>query len=96
MNVANVQACLDQVQDTGLYSLINLFSGGALLQLAVVAVPFPRDVFDTTALTVSGWLLCLSAGLVAPLGIWLASRVGSSERGVRAGGAVADPQRRGR
>jgi preprotein translocase subunit SecY len=38
VNVANVQSCLDQVQDSGLYSLINLFSGGALLQLTIFAL----------------------------------------------------------
>ena len=38
VNVANVQACLDGVDNTGLYSLINLFSGGALLQLTIFAL----------------------------------------------------------
>ena len=38
VNVANVQTCLNQVQDQGLYSLINLFSGGALLQLTIFAL----------------------------------------------------------
>ncbi len=38
VNVANVRSCLDQVQDQGLYSLINLFSGGALLQLTIFAL----------------------------------------------------------
>jgi preprotein translocase subunit SecY len=38
VDVANVQTCLDQVQDQGLYSLINLFSGGALLQLTIFAL----------------------------------------------------------
>ena len=38
VQVANVQTCLDQVQDQGLYSLINLFSGGALLQLTIFAL----------------------------------------------------------
>jgi Ca2+-transporting ATPase len=50
---------------------------GVVLQLAVVALPLLHDVFDTTSLTGAGWLLCLSAGLVAPTGIWLAGRVGS-------------------
>jgi magnesium-transporting ATPase (P-type) len=50
---------------------------GIVLQLAVVAVPLLHDVFDTTSLTGGGWLLCLSAGLVAPVGIWLTGRVGS-------------------
>ncbi len=38
VHVANVQACLADVGDNGLYSLINLFSGGALLQLSVFAL----------------------------------------------------------
>ena len=38
VDVANVQTCLNQVQDQGLYSLINLFSGGALLQLTIFAL----------------------------------------------------------
>jgi Cation transporting ATPase, C-terminus len=45
---------------------------GIGLQLAVVAVPLLHDVFDTTSLTGAGWLLSLSAGLVAPIGIWVA------------------------
>ena len=46
---------------------------GIVLQLAVVALPL-LQVFDTTSLTVAGWLLCLSAALVAPIGILLASQ----------------------
>ncbi len=38
VNVANVQSCLNAVQDQGVYSLINLFSGGALLQLTIFAL----------------------------------------------------------
>ena len=39
VNVANVQACLDDTARTaGIYSLINLFSGGALLQLTIFAL----------------------------------------------------------
>jgi len=39
VHVANVQACFAQVEnDSGLYGLINLFSGGALLQLTVFAL----------------------------------------------------------
>jgi preprotein translocase subunit SecY len=38
VNVANVQACLADVQDSGLYQLVNLFSGGALLQLTIFAL----------------------------------------------------------
>jgi preprotein translocase subunit SecY len=38
VNVANVQACFTQVQNEGVYGLINLFSGGALLQLTVFAL----------------------------------------------------------
>ena len=36
VNVAGVQSCLDDVGNTGIYSLINLFSGGALTRIAVV------------------------------------------------------------
>jgi len=38
VNVGNVQACISQLQEGGLYSLINLFSGGALLQLTIFAL----------------------------------------------------------
>ena len=38
VNVANVQSCLNAVQNQGVYSLINLFSGGALLQLTIFAL----------------------------------------------------------
>jgi preprotein translocase subunit SecY len=38
VNVANVQKCFTQVQNEGVYGLINLFSGGALLQLTVFAL----------------------------------------------------------
>jgi preprotein translocase subunit SecY len=41
VNVANVKECLDlasQGDNAGLYSLINLFSGGALLQLTIFAL----------------------------------------------------------
>ena len=38
VNVANVQACINQLEEGGLYSLINLFSGGALLQLTIFAL----------------------------------------------------------
>ena len=33
-----MQSCLDDVGNTGIYSLINLFSGGALLQLTIFAL----------------------------------------------------------
>ncbi len=38
VNVANVQDCLNDVDNTGIYNLINLFSGGALLQLTIFAL----------------------------------------------------------
>jgi preprotein translocase subunit SecY len=41
VHVSNVQRCIDIAQDgdnAGLYSLVNLFSGGALLQLTVFAL----------------------------------------------------------
>ena len=38
VHVANVQACINQLEEGGLYSLINLFSGGALLQLTIFAL----------------------------------------------------------
>ncbi len=38
VNVRNVQSCVSQVQNESLYGLINLFSGGALLQLTVFAL----------------------------------------------------------
>ena len=41
VDYGNVQACVDQLaggESAGIYSLINLFSGGALLQLSVFAI----------------------------------------------------------
>jgi preprotein translocase subunit SecY len=38
VNVANVQACFDATKNSGLYGLINLFSGGALLRLTIFAL----------------------------------------------------------
>ena len=38
ISYTNVQTCLSQVQTGGLFGLINLFSGGALLQLSVFAL----------------------------------------------------------
>jgi preprotein translocase subunit SecY len=38
VNVSNVKDCVDQTKNSGLYSLINLFSGGALLRLTIFAL----------------------------------------------------------
>jgi preprotein translocase subunit SecY len=38
VNVGNVQTCFDQTKNDGLYGLINLFSGGALLRLTIFAL----------------------------------------------------------
>jgi preprotein translocase subunit SecY len=38
VNYSNVQACVNQIDNTGLYGLVNLFSGGALLQLTIFAL----------------------------------------------------------
>ena len=38
VDVANVQSCINDVDNTGIYNLINLFSGGALLQLTIFAL----------------------------------------------------------
>ncbi|MDT9594325.1 preprotein translocase subunit SecY [Nocardioides zeae] len=38
VHVDNVQSCISQIEGQGLYSLINLFSGGALLQLTIFAL----------------------------------------------------------
>jgi len=38
VNVANVQTCIAATKNEGLYSLINLFSGGALLKLTIFAL----------------------------------------------------------
>ncbi len=38
VSYTNVKVCIDQVQGGGLFGLINLFSGGALLQLSVFAL----------------------------------------------------------
>jgi magnesium-transporting ATPase (P-type) len=48
---------------------------GIVLQVAVVAFPVFHDVFDTTSLSGIGWLVCLSAAVVAPVGILLTSRI---------------------
>ena len=47
VNVANVQSCINQVEQGGLYSLINLFSGGALLlAFAGWLAPSLADFYD--------------------------------------------------
>jgi preprotein translocase subunit SecY len=38
VNVANVQSCFNATKNSGLYGLINLFSGGALLRLTIFAL----------------------------------------------------------
>jgi preprotein translocase subunit SecY len=38
VHVANVQSCLAAVEEQGIYNLINMFSGGALLQLTIFAL----------------------------------------------------------
>jgi preprotein translocase subunit SecY len=38
VNAANVQQCIEGVKDDSVYNLINLFSGGALLQLTIFAL----------------------------------------------------------
>jgi preprotein translocase subunit SecY len=38
VDVGNVQSCINDVNDTGVYNLINLISGGALLQLTIFAL----------------------------------------------------------
>ena len=38
VDYAAIQRCIDVVQDNSVYALINLFSGGALLQLSVFAL----------------------------------------------------------
>ena len=38
VNAANVQSCINDAQDNSVYTLINLFSGGALLQLTIFAL----------------------------------------------------------
>ncbi|WP_390881966.1 preprotein translocase subunit SecY, partial [Actinomyces radicidentis] len=38
VDLANVQQCVGESEDAGLLSLINVFSGGALLQLSVFAL----------------------------------------------------------
>jgi preprotein translocase subunit SecY len=38
VNVGNVQSCINDINNTGIYNLINLFSGGALLQLTIFAL----------------------------------------------------------
>jgi len=38
VSYSNVKSCLDQASNSGLFGLINLFSGGALLHLSVFAL----------------------------------------------------------
>ncbi|MFC6154295.1 preprotein translocase subunit SecY [Nocardioides yefusunii] len=38
VHVSNVRSCLNQLDDGGIYGMINLFSGGALLQLTIFAL----------------------------------------------------------
>src|SRR3954468_11872653 len=38
VDVANVQSCFEATKNSGVYGLINLFSGGALLQLTIFAL----------------------------------------------------------
>ena len=38
VNVANVHECIGGIDNTGIYNLINVFSGGALLQLTIFAL----------------------------------------------------------
>jgi preprotein translocase subunit SecY len=38
VSVVNIKKCLDQAPDTDVFTLLNLFSGGALLQLSVFAL----------------------------------------------------------
>jgi preprotein translocase subunit SecY len=38
VDVGNVQSCINDVDNQGIYNLINLFSGGALLQLTIFAL----------------------------------------------------------
>ena len=40
---------------------------GVALQLSIVALPAAGDVFDTTSLSVGGWILCIVAGVIPPL-----------------------------
>ena len=42
VNVPNVQDCFEQTKDSGIYGMINLFSGGALLRLTILALE-PRQ-----------------------------------------------------
>lgn len=38
VNVGNVESCINVIKDNSVYNLINLFSGGALLQLTIFAL----------------------------------------------------------
>src|SRR3954447_24864314 len=38
VDVGNVQSCISDIDHQGVYNLINLFSGGALLQLTIFAL----------------------------------------------------------
>jgi preprotein translocase subunit SecY len=61
-----VQDCIDNNQNTGLYSLINLFSGGALLQLSVFALGImPYITASIIVQLLIGLAVLQSTGLIA-------------------------------
>ena len=65
VNYGNVQQCLQATQSTsGLYELVNLFSGGALLQLSVFALGIMPYI---TASIITQLLRVVSANSVHPL-----------------------------
>ena len=59
---------------------------GIVLQVLVVVVQPARDVFDTSALSASGWALCVIASAIAPIGMWIVS---AARHGARRGGDVS-------
>ena len=51
-----IQRCIDTVQDNSVYALINLFSGGALLQLSVFALGIMPTSRRASFCNCSPWL----------------------------------------
>ena len=74
VSTANINSCIDQVSNGAsrdLYSLVNLFSGGALLQLAVFAREFDDVIRFTRPPRIVQRVLF---GLLAPIA-WAPEKV---------------------
>ncbi len=69
-NVWNVRTDLNSIFSRKLFSnkwLLAAFATAVLLQMSVVYVPFMQEIFRTTALSFSEWMIILSFGLTIVL-----------------------------